>query len=61
MSYLTNIWNYCVKVYHTIVQYFFPKKQPPRKPKRNKSIQIELSTLTDSPSLECEEFEIVYH
>lgn len=58
MSYLTNI---CVKVYHTIVQYFFPEKQPPRKPKRNKSIQIELSTLTGSPPLGGEEFEIVYH
>lgn len=61
MSYLTDIWNYCVGIYHTIVLYFFPEKQSPRKPKRNRSFQIELSTLTDSPPLGGEEFEMVYH
>lgn len=59
MSYLTDIWNYCVGIYHSIVLYFFPEKQPLRKPKRKKSIQIELSTLTEAPPLGGEEFEMV--
>jgi len=61
MSYLTNIWNYFVDIYNTVISYFFTEKPPTRQPKRNKSIQIELNTMVDSPPLGGEEFEMVYH
>lgn len=59
MSYLTDIWNYCVDIYNTIILYFFPEKKSQRKPKRSKPIQIELRTINESPPLGGEEFEML--